>query len=87
MYQVEVSLVFVRILRGDEDVVNVHPYKDPQVVSKDIVHDALEHRWRITEAKGHNNPLEGAKLCVEGGFLDIFVLNSDPVEPTNKVNL
>ena len=87
MYQVEVLLVFVRILREDEDVVNVHPYKDPHVVSKDIVHDVLERRWRITEAKGHNNPLEGAKLCVEGGFLDIFVLNSDLVEPTNKVNL
>ena len=87
MYQVEVSLVFVRILREDEDVVNVHPYKDPQVVSKDIIHDALERRWRIAEAKGHSNPLEGAKLCVEGGFLDIFVLNSDLVEPTNKVNL
>ena len=87
MYQVEVSLVFVRILREDEDVVNVHPYKDPQVVSKDIVHDALERRWRITEAKGHNNPLEGAKLCVEGDFLDILALNSDLVEPTNKVDL
>ena len=87
MYQVQVSLVFVRILPEDEDVVNVHPYKDPQVVSKDIVDDALERRWRIAEAKGHNNPLEGAKLCVEGGFLDIFVLNSDLVEPTNKVNL
>ena len=87
MYQVEVSLVFVRILREDENVVNVHPYKDPQVVSKDIIQDALERRWRITQAKGHNNPLEGAKLCVEGGFFDIFVLNSDLVEPTNKVNL
>ena len=87
MYQVEVSLVFVRIFREEEDVVNVHPYKDPQVVSKDIVHDALERGWRITEAKRHNNPLEGAKLCVEGGFLDIFVLNSDLVKPTNKVNL
>ena len=87
MYQVEVSLVFVRILRKDEDVVNVHPYKDPQVVSQDIIHDALEPRRCIAEAKGHNNPLEGAKLCIEGGFLDIFVLNSDLVEPTNKVNL
>jgi hypothetical protein len=57
------------------------------VVSQDIIHDALERRWCIAEAKGHNNPLEGAKLCVEGGFLDIFVLNSDLVEPTNKVNL
>ena len=60
------------------------PIQNPQVVSKDIVHDVLERRWCITEAKGHNNPLEGANLCV---FLDIFVLNSDLVEPTNKVNL
>ena len=87
MYQIEMSLVFSRILREDENVVDAHPYKDPQVVSKDILQDALEGRWRITEAKGHNNPLEGAKLCVEGGFLDIFVLVSDLVKPTNKVDL
>ena len=84
MYQNEMSLVFIRILPEDQHVVNVHPYKDSQVVSKDIIHDALEHRWRITEAKGHNNPLEGAKLRVNGGFLDIFVVDSDLVEPTNK---
>ena len=87
MYQIEMSLVFIRILREDEDVVDVHPYKDPQLVSKDIIHDALERRWRITKAKGHNNPLEGAKLRVEGGFLDIFVVDSDLVKPTNKVDL
>ena len=87
MYQIEMSLVFIRLLREDEDVVNVHPYKDPQVVSKDIIHDALERRWRITEAKGHNNPPEGAQFRVEGGFLDIFVVHSDLVGPTNKVDL
>ena len=87
MYQIEMLLVFICILREDEDVVDVHPYKDPQVVSKNIIHDALERRWRITEAKGHNNPLEGAQLRVEGSFLDIFVLDSDLVEPTNKVYL
>ena len=57
------------------------------MVSKDIIHDALERQWRVTEAKGHNNPLEGAKLCVEGGFLDIFVVDSDLVKPTNNVDL
>ena len=86
MYQIVMSLVFIRILREDEDVVDVHPYKDPQLVSKDIIHDALERRWSITETKGHNNPLEGTKLRVEGGFLDIFVLDSDLVKPTNKVD-
>ena len=87
MYRMEMSLLFIRILREDEDVVNVHPYRDPQVVWKDIIHNALERQWHITEAKGHNNPLEGAKLRVEGGFLDIFVVDSDLVEPTNKVDL
>ena len=86
MYQIEMSLVFIRILREDEDVADVHPYKDPQVVSKDIIHDALERRWCVTEAKEHNNPLEGTKLRVEGGFLDIFVVDLYLVEPTNKVN-
>ena len=85
MYQFEMSLVFIRILREDEDVVDVHPYEDPQVVSEDIIHDELERRWRITEAEGHNDRLEGAKLRVEGGFLDIFVVDSDLGEPTNKV--
>ena len=76
MYQIKMSLVFIRILRKDEDGVDVHPYKDPQVVSTDIIHDALQRRWRITEAKGHNNPLKGAKFRVEGGFLNIFVVDS-----------
>ena len=75
MYQIEMLSVFIRILREDEDVVDVHPYKDPQVVSKNIIHDALERRWRITEAKGHKNPLKAAKLRVEGVFLDIFVVD------------
>ena len=87
MYQIEMLLVFIRILREDEDVVDVHPYEDAQVVSKDIIHDALKRRRRVTEAKGQDNPLEGAKLCVEGSFLDIFVVDSDLVKPTNKVDL
>ena len=49
MYQIEMSLVFIRILREDEDVVDVHPYKEvvskSQVFLKDVIHDALERRW------------------------------------------
>ena len=48
MYQIEMSLVFIRILREDEDVVDVHPYKDPQVVSKDIIHGTLQRPKGIT---------------------------------------
>ena len=87
MYQIEMSLVLIRNLREDENVVDVHPYANPQVVWKDIIHDALERRWRVTEAKGHNNPFDGGKLCVEGSFLDIFVMDSNLVEPADKVYL
>ena len=87
MYQIEMSLVFLSILREEEDVVDVHPYKSPQVVSKYVIHDALERLWHVTEAKGHNNPFEGAKLCVERGFFDIFVMDSNLMEPTDKVYL
>ena len=87
MYKIEMSLVSIRILREDEDVVDVHPHKDPKVVSKDTIHDVLERRWRITEARGRNNPLKGTKMRVEGGFLDIFALDSGLVEPTNKVDV
>ena len=84
MYQIEMLLVFIRILREDENAVDVHPYETPQVVSKDIIHDALECRWRVTEAKGHNNPFEGANLCVEGGLLDIFVVDSYLSDPLTR---
>ena len=47
----------------------------------------LERRWHVTEAKGHNDPFEGAKLSVEGGFLDMFVMDSNLMEPTDKVYL
>ena len=87
MCRIEMSLVLIRIVRQDKNVVNVHPYENPQVVSKNIIHDALKRCWRVTEAKGHNNPFKGAKLCVEGGFLDIFVVDSDLVEPADKVYL
>ena len=87
MYQIEMSYVFIHILSEDEDVVDVHPYEHPQVVSQDIIHDVLKRGWRVTEAKGHDSPFEGAKWCVEGGFLDIFVVDSDLVEPANKVYL
>ena len=59
MYLIEVSLVFLSILRENEDVVHVHPYKNFEVVSKDVIYDTLERLWRLAEAKGHNHPFEG----------------------------
>ena len=57
MYQMEMLLVFIRIPREDENVVDVHPYEDPHEVSKDIIRDALKPRWHVTEAKGHKKSI------------------------------
>ena len=86
MYQIEVPLVFPSVLGEEEDLVEVNPYKNPQVVSKDIIHDAWERRWRVTEAKWHNSWFEGAKLCVKGGFPDMFVMDSNLMEHTDKTH-
>ena len=87
MHQIEVSLVFLGVLREDKDVIDKHRYKNPQLVSKNKIDNMLEWRWCILEAEGHNNQLEGPKLCVEGSFFDIFVMDSNLVEPTDKVDL
>ena len=87
MYRIEVSLVFLIILRENEDIIHIDPYKNPQVISENVIDDTLEWRWCIAEAEGHNNPFEGPKLCVDGSFFDIFVMDSNLVEPSDKINL
>ena len=49
--------------------------------------DALECGWCIAEAGGHKDPFKGSKLRVEGSLLDIFVVDSNLVGPTDKVDL
>ena len=87
MYQIEVSLVFMSVLREDAEVIDIHPYHNPQVVSKNVIDNTLERQWCIAEAKEHNNPFEGPKLRDEGRFFDIFVMDSNLVEPTDKIDL
>ena len=87
MHQIEASLEFIGVLREDEDVVDIHPYKNPQVVSNNVTDDASECRRCMAEAEGLNNPFEGLQLRVEGSFLDIFVMDSNVVEATDKVDL
>ena len=86
MHQIKVSLVFIGVLRGDEDVIDIDPYQHSQVVLKNVIDNTLEFRWCITEAEGHNNKFEGPKLHVEGNFFDFFVIVSNLVESTDKVD-
>ena len=87
MYQIEVSLVFFSILRENDNVLDVHPYENPQVVSKNVIYHMLECQWCIAEAKGPNDTFQGPKLRVEGGFSDISVMDPNLVEPTDKMYL
>ena len=46
MYQIEMSLVFIRILREDENVVDVHPYKIPKWSRR----TSFTTRWNVDGA-------------------------------------
>ena len=87
MSQIEMSLVFFSVLREKEHVVDLNPYENPQVVSKNVIYNTLECRWWIAQAKGHNNPFEGPKLRVEGVFFDMFIMYSNLMEPAEKIYL
>ena len=87
MHQLEVLLVFIGSLREDEAVIDIYPYENLQVVPKNVIDDTLECRWCIADAEGHNDPFEGSKLRIEGSFFDIFAVDSNLVEPTDKVDL
>ena len=87
MHQIEVSLVLLGVLREDKDVIDIHPYENSQVVSKNDIDNTLERRWCIAEAEGHTKPSEGPKPRVEGNFVIIFVMDLNPVESTDKVDL
>ena len=81
------SLAFISVLPEDEDVINIQPYENCRVVPNNVIDDALEHQWCIAEAGGHDNPFEGQKLHVDGSFSNIFVVDSDLVQPTYKADL
>ena len=75
------------ILGEDEDVLDLQPHEHSQVISNNIVDNTLELRWFMAEAKRHDDPFEGSKLCIEGVLLDIFVMDSNLMKSTDQVNL
>ena len=87
LYQVKVLLIFLVILGEGGDAVDIHPHKNSQVILRNIIDNPLEHPWCLAEAERHSDPLEGSKLCMEGSFFNIFVMDSNWVEPTYRVAL
>ena len=80
-------LVFLGVLQEDKEVIDIHPYGNPVVISRSVIDNRLHCRWCIAAAKGHDNPFKAPKLRVEGSVLDIFVMDSKLVEITDKVDL
>ena len=60
--------MFLGVLWEDKDVMDIHPYENFQVVSKNVIDNKQERRWCSADAERHNNPLEGSKLRVEGSY-------------------
>ena len=70
--------MFFRGVRVDEKVVHVNDNIPIKYVAEDIVDEALECRWSVSETEGHNIPFEGTVTGPEGSFP--FVSSSDANE-------
>ena len=79
--------MFYGVLGTDEDVVDVYPLKNLQPVLKHIFDHTLECRWGIAKYKRHNNSFTGAKLRIEGRFLNVIIVYIDLVKPRYHFNL
>ena len=71
-YDAQVSLMFFLIYGKDEDVIKVDQHKLIQVRPEDIVHEALECRWRIGKTKTQHTPLIMPVWSTECSFLNII---------------
>ncbi len=61
-------LVLHGIIGIDEDVVEVYDYGNVKHVSKNVIHEALEHHGALVSPKRHDTPFEGAVVGPKGCF-------------------
>ena len=83
----EVSQVIRPGLTVDENVIKKDKYKSTQVRPEDVVHEGLERRRRVAEAKWHDEELVEAVMRAEHRLVDILRPHPDLVVPGPQVQL
>jgi hypothetical protein len=79
------------VLRGVrriyQDVVKVYHYTDVKEVGENLVHEALEGRRCVTEAKWHDIEFEGPIPRSKRGLPLVSRCNTDEVVSISKIQL
>ena len=71
----------------DEDIIKEGQNEFPNVGLEYFIHQCLECRRSIREAKGHDQKLIVAIMCVEIHFRDTILMNPNLVIPRMKIQL
>ena len=71
----------------DEYIIKEDQQEVPQAGSEYCIHQCLECGRINSDAKGHNQKLTVAIMCVEIHFEDIILVNANLVIPRMKIQL
>ena len=83
----DVNVVLFQRIGEDEDIIEIVHYKDVSHVSEDMVHKGLKCSGCLGEPYRHNQELERAVSCPEGGFPLVASCNANIVVASMEVKL
>ena len=83
----DVLLMVGRVVRVDEDVIEVDNHVDVEQVLEDVVHKTLEGYGSIDKSKRHDEPFKGSVLGPEGRFPFITFVDTYEVVHMPEVDL
>ena len=85
----KVCLVFIVGSTIHEYIVQVYKHKFVDVITQQVVHEALECAWGITQAQGKHSILIQAITCYKGSFGPSARSQSnlvvEPIEPPETI--
>src|SRR5882762_5634460 len=79
--------MFLKRVRKNKNIIKINDDANVSHIGKNIIHEMLESRRCIGQAKGHNQVLECAIACAEGGKPLVAFHNADVVVTGTKINL
>ncbi len=62
------SLVFIGVIRVDQNVIKIYNHKDVHNVREDVIHEALESGQNIDKSERHNQPFKELVLGLKAVF-------------------
>src|SRR5882762_3154626 len=82
-----VNPMFCNRVRKNKNIIKINDDANVSHIRKNIVHEMLESRRCVGQAKGHNQVLECTIVCAEGGKPLVAFSNADVVVTGTKIDL